>query len=64
MSVAGLSYIMYIFFYGVQMPLKIVHKIFFPETGHLSLETEFYGLCFQEQKVDWFAQYMNGAYAM
>lgn len=52
MSVAGLSYILYLFFYGAQIPLKIVHRIFFPEIGCLSLETEFYGLCFQEQKVD------------
>lgn len=46
------------------MPLKIMHRVFFPEIGSLSLEIEFYGLCFHEQKVDRFAGYTSGAYAV
>lgn len=46
------------------MPRKIMHRIFFPEIGSLSLEIEFCGLCFQEQKIDRFAGYMSGAYAV
>lgn len=53
-SVDGLLCCVYIF-YGPQMCLKIVHRICFPEAGHLSLETELYGQCFQEHNVDWFA---------